>query len=102
MKPLKSDNEMKASVTVEPLAIDLKNASVRCGYSVKTLRRAIDAGELVAVQATAKIVVMMEDLRRYLERHKIVPASSVAKPVNKKVAMPKLACGGQARTRKSR
>lgn len=86
----------------EPLAVDLKEASRRCGYSVKTLRRAIEAGELAAVKATAKIVVMVEDLRRFLEGNKIVPSSSIAKHVNKKVAMTKVACGGQTRTRKTR
>ena len=82
-----------------PLSLDLRKASAMCGYSVKTLRRAIDTGKLPAVRATAKVVILLDDLRAYLEAHKIVPSVPAAKLVKGKSARSKMDSHGQQRTR---
>jgi hypothetical protein len=83
---------------MEPLSVDLKRASEMCGYSVKTLRRAIDAGKLPAVRATAKVVILLDDLRAYLEASKIVPSLPVSKVVKETFKRTKVASDGQPRT----
>ncbi len=55
------------SPTISPISVDLKTASAKCGYSIKTLRRAIQRGELRAIKATRKIVILVADLQAYLE-----------------------------------
>jgi len=90
---------------ITPLAVDLKTAASMCGYSVKTMRRAIKKGDIAAIGATAKIVVLVDDLRDYLERHKLstsVAKSTSSKPVNKKVARTKLDSGGHQWTESRR
>jgi hypothetical protein len=84
---------------ISPIAVDLKRASAMCGYSTKTLRRAIDSGELLAVRATHKIVVRVDDLNSYLDAHRVVPGPEASRNlVNKKVAVPGLPSGGQKKT----
>ena len=82
-----------------PLSVDLMRASEMCGYSVKTLRRAIDAGKLRAVRATVKVVIMVDDLRAYLEASRIVPELPASKSVKKHFKGTKVDSGGQERTR---
>ena len=65
---------MSENSNITPLTMDLKQAALHCSCSVKTLRRAIAAGKLQAIKATAKITVMTDDVRRYLEAHKIMPS----------------------------
>jgi hypothetical protein len=69
---------------VAPISVDLKTASSMCGYSSKTLRRAIERGDLRAIGATRKIVILVDDLRDFLESHALDVSQSRLKSVNKK------------------
>jgi hypothetical protein len=88
---------MKAS-EVQPTFVDLKRASARVSLSVKTLRRAIDNGDLPSFHPTRKTLVRVEDLDLYIETHKIQPQSSARKSVNKKVTRSAVVTSGQQRT----
>ncbi|MEQ1852592.1 MAG: helix-turn-helix domain-containing protein [Chthoniobacteraceae bacterium] len=95
---------MKPPAALQPIAADLKTCAAMCGYSVKTLRRAIEAGELPAVRATSKIVILISDLHRYLEGHKeqsLGPIKGSSKVVKKNFAAPNVVRSGQRRTTKT-
>ncbi len=88
-----------SKTSIQPISVALKTASAMCGYSEKSLRRAIKDGKLSAIRATAKIVIMVADLTCFLEGNKFT-GPEVAKPVNKKFAVPKLDRLGQGKTNK--
>lgn len=49
------------------LALSLEDAAVATGYSLATIRRAIDRGDLMKRHANAKPVVVVDDLWAWLE-----------------------------------
>lgn len=48
------------------LALTLPEAAAACGYSLGTIRKAIDDNYLVPAYANAKPVIMVEELERWL------------------------------------
>ncbi|MFK3835793.1 hypothetical protein [Microbacterium sp. NPDC087868] len=48
------------------VALNLKDAAAACGYSVDSIRFAIDRNELVPAYANTKPVIMVEELVRWV------------------------------------
>jgi hypothetical protein len=51
----------------EPLAVTIPDAATLSGVSPRTIRRAIHSGRLVASYPTSRPIILVEELRRWLE-----------------------------------
>lgn len=57
---------LKVGTSPQRVALNLKDAAVACGYSVDSIRFAIDRNELLPSYANTKPVIMVEELVRWV------------------------------------
>jgi excisionase family DNA binding protein len=60
----------KRSDTMPPRLLSLPEVADRLGYSIKTLRRRIAAGELAVIRDGRLIRVRPENLERYIQQRR--------------------------------
>jgi excisionase family DNA binding protein len=59
------------SAPLQPLAYSLDEAPEVCGLGTSKIKEAIAAGELAVVEIGKRVLVLEEDLRAYLARHRV-------------------------------
>jgi|SRR5580693_1909013 excisionase family DNA binding protein len=68
------------SAPLQPLAYSLDEAPEVCGLGTSKIKEAIAAGELAVVEIGKRVLVLDEDLRAYLARHRVTRGNGNAAP----------------------
>ena len=84
------------SAPLQPLAYSLDEAPEVCGLGTSKIKEAIAAGELAVVEIGKRVLVLDEDLRAYLARHRVTRGNGSGSEAGPPAAPPLPAYVGQS------